>query len=92
MYLAVLARTSGLWSMPVVCKAHSSSENWIGDILSSKTNVTAAAMSLGVALSAPVKVASCFRSGVTEMYPGCPAGVAMIIYGSSCIYLHKGLV
>ena len=64
--------------MPVVCKAHSSSENWIGDIRSSKTNVTAAAMSLGVALSAPVKVASCFRSGVTEMYPGCPAGVAMI--------------
>lgn len=78
MYLAVLARTSGLWSMPVVCKAHSSSENWIGDIRSSKTNVTAAAMSLGVALSAPVKVASCLRSGVTEMYPGWFAGVAMI--------------
>ena len=35
-------------------------------------------MSLGVALSAPVRVASCFRSGVTETYPGCPAGVAMI--------------
>jgi hypothetical protein len=64
--------------MPVVCKAHSSSENWIGDIRSSKTNVTAAAMSLGVALRAPVSVASCFRSGVTETYPGCPAGVAMI--------------
>jgi hypothetical protein len=40
-------------------------------------------------LSAPVRVASCFRSGVTEMYPGCPAGVAMIIYGSSCIYCTR---
>lgn len=72
--------------MPVVCKAHSSSENWIGDIRSSKTSVTAAAISLGVALSAPVRVASCFRSGVTETYPGCPAGVAMI-YMVVCVQI-----